>query len=341
MAAARTIAGALTLPAEILQWEVAQRKDSAGRTVRPAELPLWEFWTPNPTHPAVSWVIVADVDWPDGGLRALSCPSPPSWVVENTRNGHAQAGWVLSQPVSRGPRSRPKPQALLRLAAARLREAVGSDPCFTGARCRNPLFEGAAVRWGAGPRELDALLQPLELMALVERRPEPEPRQHWGSDSRPTFPEGAAPLLPGARNRGVFDAVRLRAWGTAAEAAEAANCRCKPPLGAAELGAIVRSVERWEREHGWEGDRAGVSEVWREFCAREGRKGGARNTRAQRAARAKGPAAASAVRAAEAAVRRAELRELARPVLAAGASRRAAARALGVAESSLRDALRG
>lgn len=116
------------------------------------------------------------------------------------------------------------------------------------------------------------------------------------------------------RNCYVFEHTRTRKRGTAYDVAHALNQKLDNPLPSKEVDSIVRSIERYEKK-------------MREW----GRKGGSANTDKQKAARAKGPAAAAVVRSAEKVGRAAQAKEL----RAAGYTRGEIAEKMGISKSTV------
>lgn len=102
------------------------------------------------------------------------------------------------------------------------------------------------------------------------------------------------------RNHYIFTLTRTRASGTAYDVAHALNQELANPLPSKEVDGIVGSIERYEAAHGLSGGGSGgMSDEAREKLRELGRKGGSANTDKQKAARAKGPAAAAVIRSAE------------------------------------------
>lgn len=270
---------------------------------KPARLlPRYRYWEPN-AHQTL-WLLVADLDHDDSLLRlfqAVTDGAPmPSYVIEKGSNGHAQAGWAIEH-VSTGATSRRKPYDYAQAVRRALTAAVSGDPAFTNGRCWNPHWSGWAeagrVMWGpTAPRSLGSLRAELEAAGLWQPAPA-------------TRGPVRAPEAHG-RNVHVFDAARLRMGGTVADAAHAANDALAVPLRPAELAGIIRSIERWEARTGRRGGAGTMSDEERARQAERGRKGGKAGTTAQKAARARGPAAAAVVRNAEAVGRAAQARRL-------------------------------
>ncbi|MEU3872182.1 replication initiation protein [Micrococcus luteus] len=286
---------------------LAEEKDAPPKHKPLGSLPRYPYWHPN-SH-QTTWVLAVDLDHDDALLRifaAIQSGLPlPSWILERGRNGHAQVGYIVER-VATGPTARSHP---IRYAAAvrhALTTALAGDPHFTNARMWNPWGwdDQGRVIWGhTAPRSLGQLREALEAAGL------------WTAEGRRSAVP--APLLPAeaaeGRNSYIFHATRLRLSGTVAEVAHALNASLSAPLSPAELSGIIRSIERWEALHGppWTRRSGGaMTDDQRAAQAARGRKGGAAGTAAQRAARARGPAAAAVVRSAEAVGRAAQARAL-------------------------------
>lgn len=250
-------------------------------------------------------VLVVDIDtdnWvlPMWQLIAEYPDLMPSWIIEKCSNGHGQLGWIIER-VSLGENAPPHPIAYANAVRYALTKAFGGDESYVNSRSWNPTWDGWAagkgdVTWGnINPRPLGVLHEALTQAGLWVTKPRTfRPKPVLDRDSAP------------GRNCHVFDVARLRSSGTVAAAAHAANNALDEPLSLTELRGIIRSIERWEAIHGppWArktaGNLPGVSNQQRERLRQLGRKGGLADTEAQNDARMKGPAAASAVRSAEA-----------------------------------------
>ena len=271
----------------------------------------------------VMWVLTVDMDHDDSLLRIFAADVPqPSWIIEKGRNGHVQAGWIIEH-VTVGPNARPAPIAFAEDVRAALTAAVGGDPAFTNRRQWNPTWTGWAtegrVIWGpTAPRSLGTLRA-----EMIEHGTWPSPEVHTATGTRRdtntaralvSAAEASMTVEQGERNQFVFDYARLRRTGTVAQAAAHANSLCAPPLPAAEVAGIIRSIERYEARqrtrNGLRGRGHGhLSDAYRRRQAERGRIGGSRGTAAQRAQRVTAAQRAAHVRAQKAAARATEARQ--------------------------------
>ncbi|MFC6715045.1 primase alpha helix C-terminal domain-containing protein [Branchiibius cervicis] len=198
------------------------------------------------------------------------------------------------------------------------------------ARSRNPLCAFAPVSWPRGDRtgnrgagDLLAALRAAEIIAPTPRPPEPTPV--------PPSSVETAKWTAGQRNSALFDYVRVRAYrgdDPCTIAAQANSQFCNPPLPAAEVETIARSIDRFCREHRLGRHRGATQAVQDAHVPVP--------TITQAEGRALGPAA----RTAQARERYAALGVAAAPLVAAGSSLRAAATTLGVSPATLSRAMR-
>lgn len=123
--------------------------------------------------PSFTSVIVLDVDrrgaaesWDDGMLP------PPTFVVINKENAHAQIGYALSSPVCRTDAARQKPLRFVAAIQWAYNKRVSGDLAFVGPLSKNPLHH----RWdvwepaNAPTYELHELAEYVELPHMVPRR---------------------------------------------------------------------------------------------------------------------------------------------------------------------------
>lgn len=309
----------------------AMSKTAPGRNVRASELYEFEFFTP---PSCLCAALVVDVDRPEAVIEifdALPAEIYPSWVVETPKG--AQAGWMID-PVDLRPTAREHPIRFARATGSALRRAVAGDASVdpvSPARVRNPSYRWAETRAAATPLvyRLGTLHQGLKAAGL------------WNPET-PTFQSTAETLTTsavieeGGRNVAVFDACRYAAYrGEDHEAAAwSANDRCSTALPTAEVLSIIRSVTRFvqrsRRNHNGTAITT-MSAAMREALSEMGRRGGLANTVAQRAARATGPRAATAVRKASADARAKEAQRM----HVRGYSRAAICQRLGASAASL------
>ena len=237
------------------------------------------------------WTLSVDMDHDNSLLRLFAADVPaPSWIIEKGCNGHVHAGWII-EAVAVGPNARPAPIAFAEDVRRALTLALDADPAFTNGRQWNPLWPGwdteGRVIWGpTEPRSLSALKA-----EMTERGTWPTTQAlHAARDTATartliTEAEAAMQVSEGERNVFVFDMARTRRSGSVATAAEQANARCTPPLPAAEVAGIVRSIERYETRTGRHQGRGASTcggTAWRAIQATRGRIGGSRGTPAQR-----------------------------------------------------------
>lgn len=317
-------------------WRASHGKTDPAEAVTPDALSAYRFITPSRS---VGAFLVVDIDRRDAVLDAYATiPREiwPSWLVE-TPHG-AQVGWLID-PVDLRPEARPHPVRYARAVGLALRAALRGDEAvdpLTAPRVRNPACEAADVRAGAQAPvyALGALRAALVASGQWStQRLTPAEQARTAIDPGGVIPEGE-------RNCTVFDVCRFAAYrgeDFAAAAWEAAE-RCAPPLSVAEVRGIVRSVEAYMSKTERPTGTGTTPEAVRDLMADLGRRGGSRHTEAQRAARAKGPAAASVVRQTEAVGRAAMIVHLSETE---GLSHAQIAKRLGVHRDTVKRALRG
>lgn len=148
-------------------------------------------------------------------------------------------------------------------------------------------------------------------------------------------------LKAGQRNETIFQTIRRAAYrGEDFEVlAYELNSQCQPPLPAAEVAGIVRSVQkfmetRFNPSEARTAPGEPVPEAVREFMAEIGRKGGSRRTEAQNEALARGRVAGNAVKSAQAIGRRAQVQALRE----AGYKQREVAEKMGISLRTVKNA---
>ena len=231
-------------------------------------------------------------------MGAGDLPTPNVYATR-TASGHAQIFYLLDKPVHRGEHARAKPLAYLARVAEFYRASLGADSGFTGVLSSNPVHGDYQTSY---PRADPYALA--DLAAVIPRG--------WRIPRPATTAEGRnVELFNGLCKRGLRDTERqLEAW------ANTYNDQFVPPLDAAELRGILKSVLRYRgrwREHGHQ-----QSFLFRQ--ALRGRKGGTASGLA----------------------RRANVSDRDRFILArlgAGESQRAVARAFGLALSTVQGVL--
>lgn len=243
--------------------------------------------------------LVVDVDR-DGGFAGIEADIfdtipreiAPSWIILTTKG--AQVGWMI-ETVDLRESARIKPIEYARAVGRALRTALDGDPAVdpvSAPRVRNPAYEGVyPIASGKPPvYSLGTLRKALQDAGLWVT-----PKFSHSDAAASVATTGV--IAQGTRNVEVFNACRFAAYAGRDHAAAAwdANDRCAPPLPAAEVQGIIRSVTRF-MANGGRRSRLGTTplpEAMSELLSEMGRRGGLANTPAQRAARALGPAAAA------------------------------------------------
>jgi len=289
--------GAFTNHFKVKWLVMAGSKDSPGVARTLDNLYQYPFFTP-PAN--AGYALFVDVDRPGAVVDIFTSVPPeiaPSWVIETPQG--AQAGWFID-PVDLRENARPHPIRYARNVGKALRAVVGGDPLVdpvSPSRVRNPAYEhaGTFARSITPIYTLGNLYTALKDAGLWTY----EPMQF--SSGKPVMEPTTGSLPVGGRNKGVFDTARFVAYdgGDYAAAAWAANDRCVIPLKANEVHTIINSIARFMATKGYlrtNGPTTDMPEGMRRVLSEMGRRGGLANTPAQRAARAKGPAAAAAAR---------------------------------------------
>lgn len=277
-----------------------------------SELPKYEFFQPS-TRFCRSLVVDIDHIFAEHYIFDLPEQIRPHAMVFTTKG--VQAFWLI-EGLPLTDNGRVAPIRFARDVGALLRRACHGDEAvdpLTPSKCRNPLFEGAEIVFLADcpPYALQALVKPLRAFLMAQKSSEPtrtrpeRSRAVWGA------------LEAGQRNETIFQTIRRAAYrGKDFEAlAYELNSQCQPPLPAAEVAGIVRSVQKFmeTRFNPSETRKSAgepVPEQVREFMAEIGRKGGSRRTEAQNEALARGRVAGNVVKSAQAIGRRAQIHAL-------------------------------
>ena len=277
-----------------------------------SELHRYEFFQPS-TRFCRSLVVDIDHIFAEHYIFDLHEQVRPHAMVFTTKG--VQAFWLIEGlPLTEN--ARVAPIRFARDVGALLRRACHGDEAvdpLTPSKCRNPLFEGAETVFLADcpPYALQALAKPLRAFLTAQNVSEPirtcseRSSAVWGA------------LEAGQRNETIFQTIRKAAYrGEDFEVlAYELNSQCQPPLPAAEVAGIVRSVQKFmeTRFNPSETRKSAgepVPEAVREFMAEIGRKGGSRKTAAQKENLVKARNASSAVRSAQAVGRRAQIQAL-------------------------------
>lgn len=298
-------------------FQVATRKaDNRAAAVRAEHLGMYPFWTPNPS--GLTWCIVIDIDESDALMRVWQ-PEPdlplPHWVIENEVNGHCQIGFVID-PITHTADSPYRFEALLVAATRSLAKLYGGDTHFSGARCRNPFYVGARAWLGDWPPyKVSAIREVMQTHELWDATPvHVGPSRSSESAGLPDVPRGVA--TEGDRNCAVFDACRLAAYRGEDHVAAAHAVVTVPPLPAAEVRAIIRSVESYmgrpdaDRRKGGAADSSALMDAHKRRQSARGKRGGSRKTAAQAAGLAQGPAASAVSRSATSILRARQILDL-------------------------------
>lgn len=282
-----------------VQWLVmAGSKSSPGVSETLDNWHQYPFFTP-PAN--AGYAVFVDVDRPGAVLEIydrLPADIAPSWVIE-TPNG-AQAGWFID-PVDLRDTARPHPIRYARAVGKALSKILKGDPLvdpLSPSRVRNPAYERADVFATPTP----PIYQLGDLHAALKNA------NLWTQESltftrskRPAVSLPKSQISTGNRNDGVFNTARYVAYegGDYETEAWAANDRCDTPLKANEIHHIIDSISRYMSTTGYtrtNGPTSAMPETMRKALSELGRRGGLRNSPAQQAARAKGPAAAATAR---------------------------------------------
>jgi hypothetical protein len=177
-------------------------------------------------------------------LAALDFPCRPNMVVVNEETGKCHLIWELAKPVWFDPdKPWPTPVRFMKGVQKGLARALGGDLDYMGFMCKNPLYRGhrTLVLWHE-PWQLGDLAQHVDTRS-------------WRLDEDETADGRNAQLFQSMRQwgyrtkrnhvslEGLRDAMLIEA--------DALNAQFAVPLGAREVGSLVRSVARfiWNR---WE-----------------------------------------------------------------------------------------
>lgn len=276
---------------------MAGAKTSPGVSQTLNKLSQYPFFTP-PAN--AGYALFVDVDRPGAVLDIFSViPSQivPSWVIETPKG--AQAGWFID-PVDLRATAREHPIRYARAVGKALSQALGGDSLvdpLSPSRVRNPAYEHADLFAAPAPPiyQLGDLYTALKAANLWTHIRLPF------TNGKPAVQPRKTVIPVGKRNTGVFDAARFIAYtgGDYKAEAWAANDRCATPLPANEVHQIINSISRYMARFDRtrrDGPTTPMPDTMRQVLSEMGRRGGLRNTLAQQAARAKGPAAAAAAR---------------------------------------------
>lgn len=282
-------------------WYLSATKQEPAKSLPTRALADFEFFQP---HASICRFFVVDIDSDFWAFHLGDIPHEiqPHAIVETARG--AQAFWLI-KAVAIGGEARRAPIAYAEAVYEQLREAVGGDKALvalTPAKCRNPLYKGAEVRYSrrVAPYRLGELREGLKKAGLW--------KSQRGQDKAPAGPAVAyGQLVKGQRNATIFR--KCLGAGYRGEDYEALGAQlnelCDVPLSEAELAGIFRSVARYVKRRGQNQKRAAgepMPEALREFMSELGAKGRAVNSEAQQAQQRAFIAKGTAVRSAKAIV---------------------------------------
>lgn len=250
----------------------------------------------------------AALDWSDRNAP------PPSIVATNKANGHAHLLYLLEEPVCKSPSGRPDP---LRYAAAvdcALREKLDADAGYAGVVCKNPLRWDI---WGVNLWEVDPYTL-ADLDSWLDLNPYKDRRRKL-----PDYGLGRNCNLFNTLRLWAYKAIRqgwpdLKQWETACyHRAVGYNRQFAEPLPENEVKHTARSVARWTHRNMSEaGFAAYVARTHTpEVQAKRGARKGAK--------------------------RREELMPKAKAMAAEGKTQREIASALGIAQKTVSNWLKG
>lgn len=314
----------------------SETKEQPLSNVLVSELPKYEFFQPS-TRFCRSLVVDIDHIFAEHYIFDLPEQVRPHAMVFTTKG--VQAFWLIEGlPLTEN--GRVAPIRFARDVGALLRRACHGDEAvdpLTPSKCRNPLFEGAETIFLADcpPYALRELAKPLRAFLTAQKSSAPVRT----CSERSSAVWGA--LEAGQRNETIFQTIRRAAYrGEDFKAlAYELNSQCQPPLPAAEVAGIVRSVQkfmetRFNPSEARTEPGEPVPEAVREFMAEIGRKGGSRKTAAQNEALARGRVAGNAVKSAQAIGRRAQVQALRE----AGYKQREVAEKMGISLRTVKNA---
>lgn len=188
----------------------------------------------------------------------------PNWIVWRTANMHAHVCYTLARPVLTGEQARQTPQAWLARVGEYMAAKLKADAAYSAALAHNPMSRASRGRY-----RTDWLRQEpyslAELAAFVPkgwRRPIAQPRTVYGRNDA-LFREGMR-WSGKPRNWGKWATLETHLW--------AMNVGFIEPLGARELGGIVKSIIRYQRRNLESGKQ---QEMFSRIQAARGRKSGA------------------------------------------------------------------
>lgn len=180
--------------------------------------------------------LIFDVDRPDWGLEIFDGAVPvPNWATWRRANQHAHLVYALARPVLWGEQARPTPQGWLARIGEYIAAVLQADLAYPGVLAHNPL------EWASqGRYRTDWLRQePYTLAELDEAIP-----PGWRRPRRPLTVYGRNDALFRAGMKWTGGPSHWGDWAGLATYLAAMNAEFVLPLGARELGGIVKSIRR-------------------------------------------------------------------------------------------------
>ncbi len=229
----------------------------------------------NPPH--LRSFLVFDIDRPGAAYAWEKAHLPtPTWVAQNTENGHAHIAYGLKTPVLvDADKARHAPMRFLAAIENAYRDRLDADPGYRGLITKNPRHRDWLDIWESTRQlyDLDELAEYVDLTKPPKRRQ--------------SAAEKAADAYGLGRNCTVFDYLRHRAYRLIRAAKDRGdyqlwllqlngialtkNGEFRAPLDGKEIWHIVKSIGRWTWRHF---DIAASDERFSALQAHRGRQGG-------------------------------------------------------------------
>jgi hypothetical protein len=262
----------------------------------------YSHWSMETTKWTAPWVAV-DLDHSDSIDRLVSGSVPmPSFIIANTRTGHAQAFWSIF-PIRKN--NRPG-MAFYNKIRRRLNEVLGGDMNFSNHRVQNPYWDGidkgsyreVYVPDGCARRmSLTDIYKWFTVRGQWDTVVTPSSASHVESMIEACKSSGSRMTMQniinelenrvwhrGERNAGLFAVATWLAWhGGDPELIRTAHC--EPAMNDAELGRIIQSVNRYHTRKTASNPIGKHKHAKSSYLSRIGRKGGIASTIAQRKSR--------------------------------------------------------
>lgn len=197
-------------------------------------------------HRRVTWLCF-DVDRPGAAYdwNGRNLP-PPTFTIENPRNGHAHLAYALTNPIPRSDISRIKPLQYMAAVSEGIRAQVGADLGYSGGLMKTPGHPAWRTASYAGAYSLGELADWVTPVSPADLRKKARDSEYAGLGRNCLLFELLRTYAYTAWRRShvagfeVFRAeVEVRAIELAAENSP------RDPLPANEARAIARSVARW------------------------------------------------------------------------------------------------